>query len=79
MKLALSVLGLMVAAFGGALAWTILRAPVVHPSALLYVAIGVFGVGLLLVDGVAAALASALTALGMAVGKYLPWMKGGDR
>lgn len=76
MKLGLSLLGLVVAAFAGRLLWVALQHPPID-RAQLYVLIGVFGVGLLLVEGVSSTLAAALTALGAAIGKYLPWMKGG--
>lgn len=79
MKLALSLLGILLAAFGGFLLWFELHSPPVH-NGHLWLAAGIGGVGLLLIDGVASALAAALTALGTAVSpylKYLPWMKGG--
>lgn len=77
MRHLLSILGALVAGFAGRLLWVILTAAVVRPNLQLYAALAVFSIGLLLIEGVASTLAAALTALGTAVGKYLPWMKGG--
>lgn len=76
MKHVISLLGLAIAGFAGRLLWVALSHPPLERVQLLTL-IAVFGAGLILVEGVASTLAAGLTALGQAVGKYLPWMKGG--
>ena len=80
MKYGISLIGLALAlVFGHTLVTTLAHPPFTRGQ--LIAPLVPFSIGLLLVEGVASTLASALTALGAAVApylKYLPWMKGGS-